>query len=115
MHLHFCRPNPSYTGEETKCISTCLEQTPQMPARSQHESQHVLTKPIPGSTCVDQSHPIPARTENASLHVFTIPLSCLRGHKKHLNIFGPYSFHAREDKKCFLTCADQTPPMPGRK
>ena len=80
--------NPSFTGEDTKCVSTCVDQTPRMPTRTQHVPQHVSTIPIACqwtvkniSKCVDQTHPIPARTQNESQHVLTKPL-----HKMHLKI-----------------------------
>jgi hypothetical protein len=38
---------PAEASEDTKCISTCVDQTHLMPARTQNASQHVTTKPLP--------------------------------------------------------------------
>ena len=93
VHLHLWTSNPSYTGEETKFISICPDQTPRKATRTQHV-QHVLTNQTHAredttfiTTCVDQTHPIPARTQNLSQHVM---------------------------KKRPPTCVAQTPPMPAR-
>jgi len=47
IHLNTCRPNRSHAREELKCISTSVDQTPPMSARTQNVSQCVLRKPIP--------------------------------------------------------------------
>ena len=52
MHLNMCRPNPSHACEDTKCISTCVDKTHLMLARTQNVS-----------TCVDQTHRLPSRTK----------------------------------------------------
>ena len=44
MSLKTCCPNPSHTSEDTKCISTWVDQIHPMPARTQNVSL----------TCVDQ-------------------------------------------------------------
>jgi hypothetical protein len=47
IYLDMCWQNPSHSSEETKCISTCVNQTKPMPKRTHNASQHVLTKPHP--------------------------------------------------------------------
>ena len=37
-YLNMCWPNPSHTGEDTKYIPTCADQTLPMPARTQNAS-----------------------------------------------------------------------------
>jgi hypothetical protein len=85
---------------DSKCISTCANQTPPMQVRSQNTSLHVRNhankKDKCISTCVDRTNPIPARTLNASQHVLLYPsLDC-------------------EETKCISTCIDQTSLMPVR-
>ena len=76
MSLNMCWPNtpmpeithnvsqldlnkPLHAFEDTKCITTCVDQTPHIPARTQNACQHVLTKFI----------------------------QCKRRHKKHVNVY----------------------------
>ena len=80
MYLNLCWPNITHASEDPKCISTCVDQIPPMPARTQNASQHVLTK----------------------------PLQCQRGHKMHLNMCWPKLSHVSEDTKYISTCVDQT-------
>ena len=54
MHLNKNGPKPFNASEDTKCISTSVDQTHPMPMRTQNVSQHVLKM-----------------TENASQHVLT--------------------------------------------
>jgi len=58
MHLILFRPIPSHASEDTKCISSLVEQTQPMPAMTQNVPQLVLNKRIP----------------------------CMREHKMHLNM-----------------------------
>jgi len=113
MYLNLCWPNSSQAGEQTKFISTCVDQTYPMLAR---------TKSI--SIGIDQTPPMPARAQFASQHVLSNPLSCQlghkfhfnialkytitiqQGHKNHLFIFWPNSSHSSDDKKCISTCVD---------
>jgi len=75
MYLKICGPNPSHSSEDTKCISTCADQTTLMPVRTQNVYQLVFTK----------------------------PLLCRRGNKIYLNMCSPYTSHAIEDIKCIST------------
>ena len=84
IYLNLCWPNPFHAIENSKCISTCIEQTSTMPAKTQNSPQTHQT-PI-----------MLARTQNASQHMLTNP------------------FHARENKKCISTCVDQNHSMPVR-
>ena len=76
IYLNVCWPNSSHASEDTKCISTCVHQSPEMPVRTQHVFQDVLTKPIP----------------------------CQSGHKIYLNMSWSNPSHAREDTKQLSTC-----------
>ena len=121
MYLNLSWPNPSYASEDTKCISTCVDQTLPMSARTQNVSQLVLTKHF---SCQQRNKmylnfwwPNPslaARTQNSTQHVLTKPLPCERGHKMYLNLSWPNPSYAREDTKCISTCVDQTLPMSAR-
>ena len=116
MFLSLCWPNLPHASEYTNCISRRDWQTHPMPARTHIVSQHVVTQAIPCqrgqknhrnmcwanpshsskdtkciSTRVDKAHPM---SQNATELVLTS--------------------HAKEDKKCFLICIDQTPSMPAR-
>jgi hypothetical protein len=66
---------PSNASENTKCFSTCVDQTQPMPASTQNVSEHVLTI----ST-------MPTRTQNVSEHVLNKPIPFQRGHKMYLNM-----------------------------
>ena len=119
MNINLCWPNPSHASEEIKCISnyvdtkfisTCVDQTPPMPARPLNVSQHVLTKPLPCyqghkciSPCVEQTPPMRARTQ---------PPPYQRGNQIYLNMWCPILYHASEDTKYISTCVHQTPEMP---
>ena len=55
MYLNLCWPShsrdvfhnmSSQASGETKCISTCTDQTPPLPARTQNAFQHLLSKPL---------------------------------------------------------------------
>ena len=122
MHLNMCWPNLSHASKETKCISTCADQTPPMPAKKQNLSQYKFkinpflanedTNCI--STYVDHIHPTKARTPNVSQLVFIKPISLQRGQKLYFNMSWSNPSHASEDTKCISTCIDKTPPMPAR-
>ena len=121
VYLYLCSPNKSHSSEFTKWFSWCVGQTQLMQARTQSESQHVLSNPLicqpenkmylnmcwtfPSyasedstciSTCGDQSHPMPARTQNV------------------LYMYWPNHSDASEDTKCISICVEQTPPMTAR-
>ena len=133
MHFDSCWPNPSIANMNTKCVSTCVDQTNPMPVRTQNVSEHVLTQPlkcqrghkihltmccpIPSyawedtkcpSTCVDETRNKPARTQIKSLFEVTKTVPCQQEHKMHLNLCWPNLSHASED---ISTCVDQTPLM----
>jgi hypothetical protein len=67
-HQNMCGPKPSNTSENTRCISTCVDQAKFI------------------STCVDLSHPRPARTQYSSQLVLPNPIPCQKTHKMHLNL-----------------------------
>jgi hypothetical protein len=136
MYINFTWPNHSHANDYSNCISSCVDQTPPMPAS---ESQHGIIKLISCqrgykkiSTYVDQTHHTPGST----LNVYQLVLSKLnprqREYKMHLNVCWPIPSHAREDTrcisicwpnssnvsedtKCISTCVYQTHPMPGNK
>ena len=115
MYLNLDWPKHEHKSEETKCITTWVEETHPMPARTQNISQLVLNKAIHASNeskwisnCVDQTHPMPARIQNESEHVLTESLPCLRWYKMHFNMCRPNSSHASEDTKCISTCVANT-------
>ena len=109
-----CVDQTYHASKNRKSISTSVEQTPPMSARTQNLFQHRWTKPIQCqrrlkmplimccsyplhasqdtkciSTSVEQTTTKAARTENASQHVLTKPIQCPRGHKMHLNLCWP--------------------------
>ena len=86
MHLNMSCPYTSHASEGTKCISTCIEQTPPLPVRTQNAPQHVLNKPI----------------------------LCQRGIKMHLNMCCPNPSLANEDTKCISKCLDHNAFVPAR-
>jgi hypothetical protein len=86
MHLNNCWPVPYPASEYIKCVWTCFDQTPHMPARTQKVSKHVLTK----------------------------PLLCQRGHKMQPNLCWPKLSHASDDTKCISICVDENHSMPAR-
>ena len=83
MHINMGWLNSLHASDDTKCISTCVDQTHTMPVRTQNVSQHLLTKPNP----------------------------CQRGRKMKLNMCWPITTHASEDAKCISTRIDQRNPM----
>jgi hypothetical protein len=85
-YLKLCWPNLPHACEETKCISTCVDQTPPMQARTQNISQLVLNKPIP----------------------------CQRGHKMYHILSWLNPSHASEETKYISTCVNQTLHIPAR-
>ena len=142
MYLNMRLPNPYYASEDTKFISTYVDQTHPMPARTQNVSQHVLSKPFPWqrwqkmhlNMCWPKP-PMPSQVskyvsnaneiQNVSQHVLSKPIPCQRRKKMCLNLCWPDTMrqnvfqhvstnpsHAREDTKCISACIDQTHPMP---
>ena len=67
---------PPMSCEDSKWMSTGVEQTHYMPARTQNLSKHVLIKPLSMS----------AWKQNEFKHVLTKPIPCQRRNKMHLNM-----------------------------
>jgi hypothetical protein len=76
--------NPSHVSEDKKCITTS----------------------------VDQTHPMSAKTQNASQDVLTKPITCQRADQLHINLSSQIPIHATDDTKPVSTCVNQTPTMP---
>ena len=85
MHHNIWWTNLSQSWDDTKCISTCVDQMRPMPARKQNVSQKVLTKPVP----------------------------CLQGREIYLNMCWQNPSHSSEETKCISRCDVQTPPSLG--
>ena len=79
--LNMCWPSYSHASKHTKCISTCVEQTHHIPARTQNVSTRVGTITFHVS-------------EDISEIVLTKLLTCQRRHKMHLNICWPNALNA---------------------
>ena len=134
MLLNTWWPNRFHPTEDTKCISTCIDQTPPMPARTQNTSQHVLTKPSHDredtkcrpktshasedtkftSTLCRHNPSQAGEDKNASQLVLTKSLPWQRGHKMYLDLCWPKPSHACEHTICISTCVDQIPFIPAR-
>ena len=98
FYLNIGWPNPLHTSEETKCISNCV------PANNTKYT----------STCDDQTPPIPARTQNISQLMLTQPFRFQRGHKMDINFDWSKPAHNSEDTKYISTCVEHTRPIPAR-
>jgi hypothetical protein len=138
MHLNMRWPKLSHVSEGKKIISTRVDLTHPLPARTQNASQHELTKQITSqqghkiygnmclpnsshdrkdskySTCVDQTPLKPASSENAAQHVLTNSVPSQRWHKMYLNLCWTNTSHACENIKCILTYFNKTPHMQAR-
>ena len=110
-----CRPNIPW-NQWHKNISTCPDQTTNMPARAQTCI----------STCVEKTHLMPPSSPHESQQVWTKPYPSLREHKINLNMCWPNQCHASQNTKCitcfakparkmYLNRYDQNPSMPARK
>ena len=86
MYVNMCWTNSNHASEDAKCNTTCVDQIPLMPVRTQNVSQLEMTKRTP----------------------------CQRGHKMYHNLCWPIPSHATKIIKCISTCVYQTPPMPAR-
>jgi hypothetical protein len=93
IHLNFCRADPSNANDDSTRASTCVDQSPPMPARTRNVYQHVLTKPIPYHqgqkmylNMFDQTLPMQASTQNVSQHLLSKPLLLQHGNNMYLNI-----------------------------
>jgi hypothetical protein len=103
MYVNVCWPNPFHDPEDIKSISTCVDETYPMPARTQNASQNVMTKSMPCK-----------RAHQIYITTCVKVTSCQQGHKIYLNLCSTYISHAWEDTKYISTCVEQTPPMPAR-
>ena len=122
-----CSINLSNANEDTKCISTCFDQTNPMPARTQKAYQHVLTTHLPcereHNMKLKSCYPSPC-VQRISQLLLTKPITSHRWHNMYLNLcwsnpshaseFTTCFFHATEDRKYLLTCIQHTHPMPKR-
>ena len=134
-YFNMYRPNTSNAIEDTKCISTFVDQTPPIPSRTQNLSQHVLTKPIlcqqehkiylkmrwqNKSHCSEdikyisigvwQTPPMPAMIQNVSQNILINPILYQRGHKIYLNMSGTNPYHGSKNSKCIQHVL--TKPLP---
>ena len=97
IYLDVCWQNPFLASKDTKCISTCVDQTLSMQATTQNASP-----------------PMPARKRNVTLNVLTKLLSCQQGHEIYLKLWWLNLSHMRDDIKCISTCVEKTPPITKR-
>jgi hypothetical protein len=111
MYFNLCWPNSSLASEDKKCISSSVDQTPPMPAKTQNDSLHVLTKHIPCQgghkmhfNMCWPTHPRPASTQIAYQENPT--------HASKDNLCWPNPSHFSEDTKYISTCVDQNQPHP---
>ena len=87
IYLKLCWPNPSHGSEDTKYISTCVDQNYPITPRAESVYQYLLTKPLPWQWGYKMylnfcwPNPITARTPNASQLVKTKSHLCQRGLK----------------------------------
>jgi hypothetical protein len=122
MYFNMCSLNPCNDSRYTKCISTCVEQTPPMPSRTQNVFKLVLTNPFHesedkkgNSTCYDQTHQMPAGTQNVTQQVWTIHMQYQRGHKTYNNmcLLNP-SFKPAMHENASKHVLSKPSPMPAR-
>jgi len=116
-HLNMFWPNPSHASEDTKCISTSIEQNPSC---QRGQKMHLyMCWPNPShanedtkciATCVDKTPPLPVRKTNLSQHVLTKPIPWQRGCKMHPNMCWPNPSHTSEDTKFISTSGHQNLP-----
>ena len=108
-----------HAREVRKCISTYVDQTYPMSARTQNVSNICWPNPSSEhtkciSTYVDQTSLMLAWTLNASQHVLNKPRPCQPKHKMYLNLCWSVPSHAYKEIKCKSTYVDQTYPMQER-
>ena len=95
MQLNMCWRILSLGSDDTKCNSTCVQQT---------ASQHVLTKPL-----------ICMREYKVSLNMYwPKPIPCHRGPIMYLNMWWTHITYANEDKKCIFNIL-LTKPFPSQR
>ena len=95
LHLYMSWTKPLNTCEATSCISTCIDQTQHLPAKTQNAPQ------------IHQTPPMKARTQNVTQRVLTKHFPCQRGHKMYLNSSWPSPSNVGVDTKCISTCVHQ--------
>ena len=138
IHLNMCWQNPSNGSEDTKCISTFVDQTSPTPMTTQIAGNHVLTKHNTRQQALNAyqlvlTNPNPRQLEykihyyvcrltlpcqgwhKMHLNSFTKLIQCLRGHKKYLNLCWSNPSNAREHLKWISTRVEQTSHMPAWK
>ena len=116
QYLNMSRPNITHSSLDTKCISTCVDQTNPIPDRTEKASQHVLTKPIPCqlghkiylNLCWQRGQKM---LQNLC---WTKPITWQLGPKIYLNKCSLYLSYASDYNKCISTCVEESLPMPAR-
>ena len=95
-------PNPSNASEDKKLISTRIDQSHLIPAKTKNLFLICWPNPFHASAdtkwiskCVDKTPLMPAKTQNVFLLLLTKPIK-RRQHKMHLNMFWANSSHAIE-------------------
>ena len=107
--LNICWPNPSQASEDTKCISTCVNQTS---PTSQHFPQHVCLK-------IHYQHVLTKRIRCQRAHIMHLkicwpnPINASKDTKRN-STSKPNSYYVSWDTKCISTCGDQKCHMPAR-
>ena len=115
--------------QKKKGISTCVDQSPHMPAITQQAYQHAKSNPLicqrrhktnlnmcwpnpplsaragnPSQHVLNKTAPMRARTQTVCLHK---PLQWKHWRKTYLNWCRPNPYHASEDKKRISTCVEK--------
>ena len=103
IYLNSCWPKPSHARVDTKCVPTCVDQTPPMPARTQNLCNMCCKIPL---NAIEGKH--------VSQHMMTKPLPCQRGNKVHLHLLWPNPSYIGENTMYIWTCVDQNPWKPTR-
>ena len=97
MHLNKCCPKPTHASKDIKCISTCIDQTLLIPAKTQNVSQHFGPKTSHANedtkaSQLDSTNPLPCHP-------------CQREHQMHQHLLTePIPFQQRQ--KCISTRVD---------
>ena len=105
--------------QNKKAISTCVDQSPHMPAIIQKAYQHAKSNPLICQRGHKMNHNMYVLTKHSpvreagysSQHVLTKLLPCEREHKMYVYI---NLCNESIDIKHISTCVDQTPTMPAR-
>ena len=114
-YFSLCWSNLSHESKDTKCISTWVDQTHPLQARTQNASQHALNNAYQASEdtkCIApwvyQSPLMTERIQNVRQHVLIKPLPSPRGQNMQLNMCRRMLSHGCDDTKCNWTCVEQT-------